>query len=117
GVPYDFIEDTAATQGVTVDRAAFDRALEGQRDKARAGSVFGAGSKQSEAFAVDEAQLQGIADQFEGYTSTRVAGVPIVAMFNDARQPVDSLASGQTGYIALARTPFYLEAGGQVSDS
>src|SRR5437899_313133 len=38
GVPYDFIEDTAATQGVTVDREAFDRAMEGQRDKARAGS-------------------------------------------------------------------------------
>jgi len=27
GVPYDFVEDTAATQGVTVDRAAFDAAM------------------------------------------------------------------------------------------
>src|SRR5437867_2506713 len=40
GIPYDFIEDTAATQSVTVDRAGFDAAMEGQRDKARAQSAF-----------------------------------------------------------------------------
>src|SRR5439155_12967836 len=28
-----------------------------------------------------------------------------------------ALATGSTGYVALAKTPFYLEAGGQVSDS
>ena len=38
---YDFIEDTAATQGVTVDRDGFERAMEAQRDKARAQSAFG----------------------------------------------------------------------------
>src|SRR5205085_2020449 len=41
GVPYDFVEDTATTQGVTVDRDAFDAAMATQRDKARAGSTFG----------------------------------------------------------------------------
>ena len=48
GVPYDFIEDTAATQGVTVDRAAFDARWKAQRDKARAGSAFGGGKKGEE---------------------------------------------------------------------
>ena len=33
------------------------------------------------------------------------------------RPAVDALSAGTTGYVALARTPFYLEAGGQVSDS
>ena len=118
GVPYDFIEDTAATQGVTVDREAFDRAMEGQRDKARAGSAFGGGKKAGEEFAVtDEAPLKSAGDQFDGYTSTRVRGVQLVAIFDEARQPVDTLTEGRTGYVALARTPFYLEAGGQVSDS
>jgi alanyl-tRNA synthetase len=118
GVPYDFIEDTAATQGVTVDREGFERAMDGQRDKARAQSAFGGGKKAGEEFAVaDEASLKSAGDQFEGYTSTRVGGVPIVAIFDDARQPVDTLAEGHSGYVALARTPFYLEAGGQVSDS
>src|SRR6266478_5544006 len=48
GVPFDFIEDTAATQGVTVDREAYERAMEGQRDKARAQSAFGGGKKGEE---------------------------------------------------------------------
>src|SRR4029450_5263514 len=30
---------------------------------------------------------------------------------------VDALAAGAQGYVALSRTPFYLESGGQVSDS
>ena len=41
GMPYDFIEDTAATKDVRVDRAGFDVAMEGQRDKARSQSAFG----------------------------------------------------------------------------
>ncbi len=116
GVPYDFIEDTAATQGVAIDREGFERAMEGQRDKARAGSTFG-GAKKGDDFAVDEAQLTGVGDQFEGYTSVHEAGVPIVALFDERRQPIDELSTGDVGYAALARTPFYLEAGGQVSDS
>src|SRR5207253_973399 len=99
GVPYEFIEDTAATQDVKVDKAAYERAMEGQRTKARAGSDFGA--KKGDDFAVDESALKGVGDHFEGYGATRVQGVPIVALFDDRRQPVDALASGATGYIAL----------------
>jgi len=43
--------------------------------------------------------------------------VPVVAMWNDQRQPTHELSEGDTGYVSLARTPFYVEAGGQVSDS
>jgi alanyl-tRNA synthetase len=119
GIPYDFIEDTAATQGVTVDKAAFDAAMAGQRDKARAGSAFGGGRKgeEFELAPEDTPHLIAAGDHFEGYTSTRVAGVPVVALFDERRQMVDALAGNQRGYAALARTPFYLESGGQVSDS
>jgi len=115
GIPFDFIEDTAATQSVTVDKNAFERAMEGQRTKARAQSAFG---RKTEEFVLDGqgADLH-IGDEFEGYTSTRVRGVPIVAVFNDRREPAQSLTTGQDGYVALGRTPFYIEAGGQVSDS
>src|SRR5207302_95539 len=41
GIPFDFIEDTATTQGITIDREGYDRAMEAQRDKARAQSAFG----------------------------------------------------------------------------
>src|SRR5262249_7317637 len=116
GVPYDFIEDTAATQGVTVDRAGFDAAMEGQRDKARAQSAFG--GRKGDEFEIGSAEaLGGAGDQFEGYTATRASGVPILALFDENRHPVDTLETGARGYVALAKTPFYLEAGGQVSDS
>src|SRR5258705_2975411 len=48
GIPYDFIEDTATTQGVSVDEAAYKAAMEGQRAKARASSDFGGGKKGEE---------------------------------------------------------------------
>src|SRR5262249_32316564 len=117
GVPYDFIEDTAATQGVTVDRQGYDRAMQSQRDRARAGSAFGA-AKKDERFPMDlEDADAGGGDRFEGYTTTRVQGVPIVALWDEDRRPTRELTVGQEGYVALGQTPFYLEAGGQVSDS
>jgi alanyl-tRNA synthetase len=116
GVPYDFIEDTAATQDVRVDRNGFDLAMEAQRGKARSQSAFG--GKKGEEFTIEaDSPLVGVGDEFEGYTDTRVAGVPVIALFDDKRQPVGDLAAGRNGYVALARTPFYLEAGGQVSDA
>src|SRR5262245_32850581 len=116
GVPFDFIEDTAATNDVRVDRAGYERAMEGQRDKARAQSAFG--TKKGEDFTIaDETVLKAAGDRFEGYSSTRVTDVPVLALFDSARQPAQALATGATGYVVLEETPFYLEAGGQVSDS
>jgi len=117
GMPYDFIEDTAATRGASVDKAAFDRAMDVQRSTARAQSAFTSGKKVDEFTIGDDPGLRGLGDRFEGYSSTRLSGVPVVAIFNEARQPVESLPEGARGFVALARTPFYLEAGGQVSDS
>jgi len=115
GIPYDFIEDTAATQDVRVDRDGYEAAMEAQRDKARAQSAFG--GRKGEDFEAPGASLQQIGDRFEGYTTTRVAEVPVVALFDERRQTTSALQAGQSGYVALERTPFYLEAGGQVSDS
>lgn len=116
GIPYDFIEDTAATRGLEVNRADFDRSMAAQRDRARARGAFGGGDKHVTFDVTDAEELEAIGDPFEGYGATSLQGVPVVALFDDQRQPVDELTAATHGYVVLTRTPFYIEAGGQVSD-
>jgi alanyl-tRNA synthetase len=119
GVPLDFMEDLAGQRQLTVDREGFERAMEGQREKARAGSAF-KGSGRTLTFTMPpevERALDDVGDQFAGYDATTVQGAPIVALFDESGSVVDALEAGSNGYVALARTPFYLESGGQVSDS
>jgi alanyl-tRNA synthetase len=119
GVPPDFIEDTIESRGLKLDRAGYDRAMEEQRETARAKSTFKGGAAQDAAWtATDEVRsaLEATGDQiFRGYETTTLNS-RIVTMFDERRRSVDSLAAGEHGFIALAETPFYLEAGGQVSD-
>ena len=79
GVPLDFIQDMATDRQVTLDHAAFERAMEAQREKARAGHGFGAAKAESLLFEEATASLRGTADRFEGYAATRMAGAPILA--------------------------------------
>ena len=119
GMPRDFIEDMVEDRKLTFDRDGFDRAMEGQREKARAKSTFKGGAAQEASWtASDEVrqELERVGDNvFRGYDSTRL-NTQILAIFDGARQEVESLSAGGEGFIALSATPFYLEAGGQVSD-
>jgi alanyl-tRNA synthetase len=118
GLPLDFIDDLAGERQVTVDHDGFERAMEGQREKARATSAFEGRKGQEFTFSSNEAQqgLSSSGDRFEGYTTTTVKGTPVVALFDNQRRQVRELAEGAHGYAALGSTPFYVESGGQVSD-
>jgi alanyl-tRNA synthetase len=118
GVPLDFMEDLAEQRQLSVDRAGFERAMEGQRERARAGSSFKAGDK---ALALSmpedwERAFEQAGDSFAGYETTCVTGATILGLFDTNGKATDELREGATGHVALSATPFYLEAGGQVSD-
>ncbi|HZT75983.1 MAG TPA: alanine--tRNA ligase [Vicinamibacterales bacterium] len=120
GVPLDFIEDTAATQGIAIDKDGYERAMAAQRGKARAQSAFGS-KKGEDTFSwmmpneVWDEMLAAGPTHFVGYESTSATG-PLLMLWNAEGLPVTSLSAGDIGYIALAKTPFYMEAGGQVDD-
>jgi len=119
GVPLDFMEDLAGQRGLAIDREGFERAIEGQREKGRAGSAF---KRAARTFALTltpdlERALDETGDQFAGYDTTVVSGTPIVAILDEEGTAIESIAAGARGYIAIGQTPFYLEAGGQISDS
>jgi alanyl-tRNA synthetase len=117
GLPYDFIEDTAATQDLTLDREGFEKAMEGQRHRARAKNAFETDTgSDSWAGAVGE-QFLATEDAFRGYSTTRLQDVPIVQLFDATKRPVSELAEGTAGFVSLEKTPFYVESGGQVSDT
>ena len=119
GVPLDFMEDIAGQRGLTIDRTGYDRAMEEQRGRGRKGSAFDKQDAKEFAFASEEGRTAALApgDQFEGYSRTSVTGIPVVAVFDADRKQTAEIVDGQSGFVVLERTPFYLESGGQVSDS
>ena len=119
GMPVDFIEDLAGQRNLPVDRAAFERALEAQRERARAKSAFGTAIAADSLTVGDPARqaLEAAGDQFDGYNSIRVEDVPVVAVFDEHGVEQTNLDPGQDGLVALSRTPFYVESGGQTSDT
>jgi len=105
GFPYDLTADVLRGHGIAVDEAAFDRAMEAQRERARAASHF----KVGEGLAYD-----GPKTRFDGYETLSAEG-EVVALYRDGAK-VESLAAGDRGVVVLSRTPFYAESGGQVGD-
>jgi alanyl-tRNA synthetase len=115
GLPKEFIEDMIEERKLSLDEQAFTRAMEGQREKARAKSKFGAAATGETTAFRTRPGLDSMPDVFRGYDATTV-NTQITELLDANRQNTDSLDEGEEGFVALAETPFYLQAGGQVSD-
>ena len=109
GLPLDFIVDTCRDEGIELDAAGFERAMEEQKARARA-SWKGA-AKQT----ANPAYQQLPKSDFEGYRQTRSNNCEVLAVIK-GNQGVQELKPGDSGEIILDHTPFYAESGGQVGD-
>jgi len=109
GMPLDFMQDAARDQGVAFDQAGFDRAMEEQRERAKAS--WKSAVKQT----ANPAYQQLPKSTFEGYRQTRSDNCEVLAIIKDG-QGAQELKAGERGEVILDHTPFYAESGGQVGD-
>ena len=119
GIPVDFVEDLASERQLTIDRTGFEALMQDQRERARAGSGFKTTDRERAWTAPDavHAALTAAGDQFEGYARTDVTDATVIMIWDADSAPAERLTAGQDGYLSLDRTSFYVEAGGQVSDT
>ncbi|QDL54484.1 alanine--tRNA ligase [Rhodoferax aquaticus] len=105
GFPLDLTNDVCRENGVEVDEAGFQAAMEQQKAKGRAAGKF----KMDKAL-----EYSGEGNDFVGYDHLTQES-KIVALYADGVS-VNALNAGQTGVVVLSTTPFYAESGGQVGD-
>lgn len=113
GFPLDLTEDIARDSGLAVDSAGFNRAMEVQKERARA-SWKGSGEEGIKSIYRDIAhKIKGT--QFVGYEHLESKGT--VLSLIKGNDMVKSASEGEQVEIVLDKTPFYGESGGQAGDT
>ena len=105
GFPLDLTQDVCREHGVTVDAAAFDKAMAQQKEQARAAGKFKMAAN---------LEYTGPATAFHGYQMLE-SKANVLALYKDGAS-VNELNEGDMGVVVLDDTPFYAESGGQVGD-
>ncbi|MEN3811279.1 alanine--tRNA ligase [Chromobacterium piscinae] len=105
GFPVDLTADICRERGIHADLEGFERAMEAQRERGRAGSNFKMSGKIA---------YNGDDTRFHGYDKSSV-DAKILALYKGT-EAVDSLSAGDEGIVVLDHTAFYAEGGGQVGD-
>ena len=107
GFPVDLTADVCRERDMTVDMEGFERAMQEQRDKARAAAKF----KMAAGL-----EYEGADTVFTGYTQTKQDGAKVLDVYVDGEQVEESQA-GEDCVSVLDTTPFYGESGGQIGDT
>ncbi len=113
GFPLDLTEDMLREKGLKVDNKKFETLMSEQRNRAKASwkgmgdaSVSGDFKALLEEFGSNE---------FVGYTSLS-SDAKVLALLDADFNRVQSLQSGQNGWVFLDKSPFYAQSGGQDGD-
>ncbi len=106
GFPVDLTADIARERNMKVDMNGFNKAMAGQRQRARAASKFDDG--------VNVNTDNNLVSAFTGYERLEQK-TTVIALYQDGRN-VKSLNEGEVGGVILLETPFYAQSGGQVGD-
>ena len=122
GLPVEITRDVAGEQGLSVDEAGYQAALEEQRRRARQADTFEIHDEEAlrryrEILA--DLQEQGLLAEggvvHDPYTSTELE-TTVAAILRDG-ELVKSVEEGEQVEVVVLQTCFYVESGGQVSDT
>ena len=110
GFPFDVTREIAQQRGFAIDEAGFQAEMEKQRHKAR-------GSAKAREMVSASARRLGIGNMdttFTGHEGLRTETTVVAVLV--AGEPRDVAKEGEVAEVALSKTPFYPEGGGQVGD-
>jgi alanyl-tRNA synthetase len=111
GFPVDLTADIARERGLTIDMEGFEKAMNAQRERARAASQF-----ETRASISADLVTRLKPTQFLGYGALDADALNVVGIVRDGRE-VGELRDGDEAMLILDATPFYAESGGQVGDT
>jgi alanyl-tRNA synthetase len=119
GLPLEITRDVASERGYTVDEAGFLAAREAHAVASGAGAFgqYESGGVYTELWSelVGRGHLDSSGVDYDPYSGARLQA-EIVALIRDGRV-VDNVAAGDKVEVVTAATCFYIEAGGEVSDT
>ena len=101
----------AREHGLALDRAAFEREMEQQRERARASWK---GADKGAVVPAYQKLLEQGRTRFLGYSDLEATS-RVIGLLVD-RELVESVPAGARAELVFDQTPFYAEAGGQVGD-
>jgi alanyl-tRNA synthetase len=112
GLPLDFIEDVVRDRGLLLDRTGFEKAMQEQRERARA-SWKGAHKEAAKPVYTQIASAFRTEPDFYFESTARDCRIEAIVK---AGTSVGTIFAGEEAEVILDRTPIYAESGGQVAD-
>jgi alanyl-tRNA synthetase len=114
GFPVDITQKVMEERGHRLDEAGFERAMEAQRQRARA-SMATADAVFTASVAVKLREAKCAPSVFTGYGELATEG-RLVGIVGDGDALLPVAQAGQKVLLVVDRTPFYAQGGGQVGD-